>query len=78
MGSLALYDAADHKYLLLRLLANTVAPGERFGPDALASSPDGRAVAFVGPTEFTVSVVSASSLDEVIPRKSRITLIIFI
>ena len=64
-GSLALYDASEHKYQLLRVLAHAVAQGERYGPDALAPSPDGFSLAFVGPTEFTVSVVGASSLDEV-------------
>lgn len=47
------------------MLAHAVAPGARYGPDALSPSPDARALAFVGPTEFTVSVVSAGSLDEV-------------
>ena len=65
LGSLALYDASENKYRLLRVLANTVARGDKLGPDALAVSPDGKLVAFVGPTDFTVSVVEARSLDEV-------------
>ena len=65
LGSLALYDAMADKYLLLRVLQNTVAHGEQYGPHALAVSPDGQSLAFVGPSHFTVSVVSAVSLDQV-------------
>ena len=64
LGSLALYDAAD-KYQLLRLLGNTVVLGDHNGPNCLACSPDGLYVAFIGPTEFTVSVVESRTLDEV-------------
>ena len=42
-----------------------VAKGDRYGPDALAMSGEGKHVAFVGPSEFTVTVVDARSLDEV-------------
>ena len=49
----------------MRVLANTVARDEKFGPDGLSVSPDGRFIAFVGPSEFTVSVVEAKTLDEV-------------
>ena len=66
MGTLALYDASAENYPLLRLLGNVVSRGERFCPDALAVSPDGRRVVFIGPTEYTVTVVDAKSLDEVI------------
>ena len=65
MGTLALYDAAVENYPLLRLLGNVAARGERFCPDALAVSPDGRRVVFIGPTEYTVTVVDSKSLDEV-------------
>ena len=65
LGSLAIYDASDNHYQLLRLLGNTLARGDGHGPEALAISPDGRFVAFVGPSEFTVSVVDGRSLDEV-------------
>jgi hypothetical protein len=46
-------------------LGNMVAKGDRYGPRALAMSEDGKQVAFVGPSEFTVMVVDARSLDEV-------------
>ncbi|KAK3091415.1 hypothetical protein FSP39_019740, partial [Pinctada imbricata] len=66
MGSLALYDARSDRYELLRLLGNTVVRGEKRGPNALAVSPDGRRMAFIGPSEYTVCVVDAKSLSEVL------------
>lgn len=66
LGSIALYDGSDNSYNLLRLLGNTVARGDQHGPTALAVSPDGKFVAFVGPTQFTVSVVDGRTLDEVL------------
>ncbi|XP_069124737.1 WD repeat-containing protein 90-like isoform X4 [Argopecten irradians] len=65
-GSLAHYDAMTEKYELLRLLGNTVARGIRHMPDILAISADGRRMAFIGPSEYTVCVVDAKSLDEVV------------
>lgn len=65
LGSLSLYDAESDRYTLLRLLANTVVRTDRLGPEAIAVSPDGRRVAFIGPSEFTVCVVDAKSLSEV-------------
>jgi hypothetical protein len=60
-----MYDATSEGYPLLRLLGNTVARGERYCPDAMAVSPDGRRVAFIGPSEYTVTIVDSKSLDEV-------------
>ncbi|XP_064594375.1 WD repeat-containing protein 90-like isoform X2 [Liolophura sinensis] len=65
LGSIALYDCSDNSYELIRLLGNTVARGEKFGPDAVAVSPRGEYIAFIGPTEYTISVASGRSLDEV-------------
>lgn len=65
VGSLALHDTQDDKYQLMRLLTNTVARGDARCPNTLTISSDGRHVAFVGPTDFTISVVDAKSLDEV-------------
>lgn len=65
LGSLALYDASSDSYTLVRLLSNTVVRGEKRGPDMLRVSPDGRHLAFIGPSEFTVTVVDCRSLDEV-------------
>lgn len=49
----------------MRLLGNMVARGEKFGPEALSASEEGRHVAFVGPSEFAVTVVDGKNLDEV-------------
>ena len=65
VGSLALHDTQDDKYQLMRLLTNTVARGDARCPNTLTISGDGRHMAFVGPTDFTISVVDAKSLDEV-------------
>ena len=65
LGSLALYDSADAGYRVIRVLANTVHHGDLHGPCALTISPDGLRLAFVGPTQYTVSVVDGKSLDEV-------------
>ena len=65
LGSLAMYDTTADSYPLLRLLGNTTAKGDKYCPDALAVSPDGRRVAFIGPSEYTVTVVDSKSLDEV-------------
>lgn len=65
VGSLALHDAHDDKYQLMRLLGTTVARGDTRGAQALTISEDGRQLAFVGPTDLTISVVDAKSLDEV-------------
>ena len=65
LGSIALYDSSDQGYQLLRVLANTVARGDQYGPNAITVNPDSKTIAFVGPSEFTVSIVNARSLDEV-------------
>lgn len=65
LGSLAIYDCSGDTYRLVRLLGNTLAKGESHAPHALAISPDGTRVAFIGPTDFTISIVEARSLDEV-------------
>ena len=64
-GSLAMYDTEHQDCRLLWLLGNTVAKGTEFGPQALALSEDGKRLAFIGPLEFTVTVLDAGSLDEV-------------
>ena len=65
VGSLTLHDTRDDKYQLMRLLTNTVARGDSRSPSILTISGDGRHLAFVGPTDFTICVVDAKSLDEV-------------
>ena len=46
-------------------MGNTVAKGERFGPRALTLSEDGSRLAFIGPMEFTVTVLDAHTMEEV-------------
>ena len=65
VGSLALHDTQDDRYQLMRLLTNAVARGDAHSPNTLTISSDGRHLAFVGPTDFTISVLDAKSLDEV-------------
>ena len=47
------------------MIAGLVARGDKFSPQALVVSPCGRRVAFVGPTEFTVTIADSMGLDEV-------------
>lgn len=64
-GTLAAYNSADSSYDIIRVLANTVARGTRFSPDALTVSKCGRRLAFIGPSDFTITVVDAKFLSEV-------------
>jgi len=47
------------------LLGNVLARGTERAPDALAVSSDSRCLAFIGPSEFIVTIADAQSLDEV-------------
>ena len=64
-GGLALYDGSGEDFQLIRMLVNTVARGEKFGQNVLSVSGDSLKLAFVGPSEYTITVVDARSLDEV-------------
>ncbi|XP_069036890.1 WD repeat-containing protein 90 [Lepisosteus oculatus] len=64
LGSLALYNSAEKDHHVLRVLGNVVSRGSTRCPDALAVSSDSRSLAFVGPSEHTVTVMDARSLDE--------------
>ncbi|XP_071943850.1 WD repeat-containing protein 90-like [Antedon mediterranea] len=66
MGSIALYDASQEGYQVMRLLGNAVAKGNQYGPDMLSVSEDSKYVAYVGPSEFTVTVADGKSLDEML------------
>ena len=50
---------------VVRVLANTVAKGEGFGPRALSVSEGGGKLAFIGPLDSTITVLDAHTLDEV-------------
>lgn len=60
-----MYDSQQQTCPVLRILGNTVAKGDHFGPRALALSNDGGRLAFIGPLEFTVTVLDAETLNEV-------------
>ncbi|XP_023663948.2 WD repeat-containing protein 90 isoform X2 [Paramormyrops kingsleyae] len=64
LGTLALYDSSQDDHHVLRVLGKVVARGSERGPDALALSTDSRSLAFVGPSEYTVTIMNARSLDE--------------
>ncbi|XP_078415215.1 WD repeat-containing protein 90 [Cetorhinus maximus] len=65
LGSLALYNATEEDHHVIRILGNVVARGSHHGPDALTVSSDSRYLAFVGPSEYIVTVMDARSLDEI-------------
>ncbi|XP_051789984.1 WD repeat-containing protein 90 isoform X2 [Erpetoichthys calabaricus] len=66
MGALALYSAAEQEYHVIRVLGNVVVRRQGWCPDVLTVSDDSRSLAFVGPTEYIVTVMDACSLDELL------------
>ncbi|XP_073504675.1 WD repeat-containing protein 90 isoform X2 [Phyllobates terribilis] len=66
MGSLALYSIQHREQHVLRVLGNAVCKTPELGPQALSLSRDGRLLAFVGPSEYTVTVMDGRSLDELL------------
>ncbi|XP_036389825.1 WD repeat-containing protein 90 [Megalops cyprinoides] len=66
LGSLALYNSSQDDHHVLRVLGNVVAQGVERSPDALAVSSDSRCLAFVGPSEYTATIMDARSLDELL------------
>ncbi|XP_018426891.1 PREDICTED: WD repeat-containing protein 90 [Nanorana parkeri] len=66
LGSLALYSIGHKEQHVLRVLGNVVCKNSERGPQALCLSKDGRLLAFVGPTEYTVTIMDARSLDELL------------
>ena len=68
-GTVVLYDTSDvvkTGSAVIRALPRAIARGDKYGPRSIAVSPDSRRVAFVGPTEYTVTVVAAATLDELL------------
>ncbi|KAE8284342.1 WD repeat-containing protein 90 [Larimichthys crocea] len=65
-GSLALYNASEEDHNVIRVVCNVVARGTERAPDALAVSSDSRCLAFVGPTEYIVTIADSHSLDELL------------
>ncbi|XP_068121067.1 WD repeat-containing protein 90-like, partial [Hyperolius riggenbachi] len=66
LGSLALYSIGQREQHVLRVLGNVVCKSSERGPLALCVTRDGKLLAFVGPTEFTVTIMDARSLDELL------------
>ncbi|XP_051537939.1 WD repeat-containing protein 90 isoform X1 [Myxocyprinus asiaticus] len=66
LGYLALYRASQLDHHVVRVLGNVVARGVNCGPDALAVSSDSHCLALVGPTEYTVTIMEAHSLNELL------------
>ena len=65
-GSLALYDASDGEFGLIRLLPNALARLDEYTANTIAMDNGGRRLACIGPSEFVITVYDARSLDEVL------------
>uniref|UniRef100_A0A3B4ZIF7 WD repeat domain 90 n=1 Tax=Stegastes partitus TaxID=144197 RepID=A0A3B4ZIF7_9TELE len=65
-GSLALYNSSEEDHNVIKVACNVVARGTERAPDALSVSSDSRCLAFVGPSEYIVTIADARSLDEVL------------
>nr|XP_039271031.1 WD repeat-containing protein 90-like [Styela clava] len=68
-GTVTLYDTSDVEKTgsaVIRALPRAIARGDRYGPRSIAVAPDSRRIAFVGPTEYTVTVAAAATLDELL------------
>uniref|UniRef100_A0A8C5QWB5 WD repeat-containing protein 90 n=1 Tax=Leptobrachium leishanense TaxID=445787 RepID=A0A8C5QWB5_9ANUR len=65
-GSLAMYNIGQKEQHVLRVLGNVVCKEAERGPQALSMSSDGRLLALVGPSEYTVTIMDARSLEELL------------
>ncbi|XP_040923164.1 WD repeat-containing protein 90 [Toxotes jaculatrix] len=65
-GSLALYNSSEEDYSVIRVAHNMVTRGSEHAPDALTVSSDSRCLAFVGPSEYIVTIADARTLDELL------------
>uniref|UniRef100_A0A8C9YQW0 WD repeat-containing protein 90 n=1 Tax=Sander lucioperca TaxID=283035 RepID=A0A8C9YQW0_SANLU len=59
-GSVALYNASEEDHNVIRVVCTERAP------DALAVSSDSRCLAFIGPSEYIVTIADSQSLDELL------------
>ena len=64
-GNLCLFDA-DDSYKLQRMIAKALIPGKPEVSTVLSISPDGKHTAYVGPTEFIVTIVETSTLNQTV------------
>ncbi|CAK6964162.1 WD repeat-containing protein 90 [Scomber scombrus] len=65
-GFLALYNSSEEEHSVIKVVCNLVAQGTERAPDALMVSSDSRCLAFVGPSEYIVTIADARSLDELL------------
>ncbi|XP_019939112.2 WD repeat-containing protein 90 isoform X1 [Paralichthys olivaceus] len=65
-GSLALYNSSEDEHNVIRVVCNVVARGTERAPDALTVRSDSSCLAFVGPSEYIVTIADARSLDELL------------
>ncbi|XP_059181241.1 WD repeat-containing protein 90 [Centropristis striata] len=65
-GSLALYNASEEEHNVIRVVCNVLARGTDRAPDALTVSSDSRCLAFIGPSEYIVTIADSQSLDELL------------
>ncbi|XP_034716336.1 WD repeat-containing protein 90 isoform X2 [Etheostoma cragini] len=65
-GSVVLYNASEEDHNVIRVVCNVVARGTERAPDALAVSSDSRCLAFIGPSEYIVTIADSQSLDELL------------
>ncbi|XP_054455160.1 WD repeat-containing protein 90 isoform X2 [Anoplopoma fimbria] len=65
-GSLALYNASEEDHNVIRVVCNVLARGTERAPDALTVSSDSRCLAFIGPSEYIVTIADSQSLDELL------------
>ncbi|XP_054624683.1 WD repeat-containing protein 90 isoform X2 [Dunckerocampus dactyliophorus] len=63
-GSLTRYNSSVKDNRVIRVVGGVVARGTGRAPDALTVSSDSRCLAFVGPSEYTVTLADALSLEE--------------
>ncbi|XP_076008450.1 WD repeat-containing protein 90 [Genypterus blacodes] len=66
LGSLVIYNSSEEEHHMLRVLCNVVAKGTERAPDALTLSSNSRRLAFVGPSEYIVTIADAQTLDELL------------
>ncbi|XP_045849111.1 WD repeat-containing protein 90 isoform X2 [Meles meles] len=65
-GTLAQYQCVSTPCRVLRVAANVVCRDAHPTPNALAVSGDGRLLAFVGPSKYVVTVMTAACLEELL------------
>ncbi|XP_074053166.1 WD repeat-containing protein 90 isoform X2 [Macrotis lagotis] len=65
-GILTLYNCSTQQYYVLRMLSNVVCQDAELGTNILVVNGDSSLLALVGPSKYTVTIMDASSLDELL------------